>query len=319
MANYLARSPIYIQAIHPMNADYAELDITIVGDTQTSNYTFSKPCINNKARFEVSDIVREVIDNRMGEINSFSLSFASVSYAVQTFYQGVAHTPSTGSFTAWDGYDDTYSPYSLAPDTIQEGLLQSNNTIYAPKDFQVWVNLCNNTGSVSVYDVGSTYEGYIEIFTGTEYQTIRVIRDCSMYEPLQIAFINKFGVKQQLFINRKSVKGINVSSDGYKSGMYDYTNGTAYTDRPIHKFNVNGRERITGSTGYVDDEHAEVIKQLLLSEQVWLGYRVNPYQTKNVPVSVTTSNVTYMNSLNDKLSNYTLEFEMAFNAVRDIR
>jgi len=58
----------------------------------------------------------------------------------------------------------------------------------------------------------------------------------------------------------------------------------------------------------------EPIKQLLLSESVWAT--INGVV---LPIIVTTENLQYKTRINDKLIQYTIECEFAFQAINNIR
>jgi hypothetical protein len=58
----------------------------------------------------------------------------------------------------------------------------------------------------------------------------------------------------------------------------------------------------------------EPMKQLMLSEQMWATIDNNV-----IPINITNSDFTYKTSVNDKLINYTMEFEYAFDAINNIR
>ena len=58
----------------------------------------------------------------------------------------------------------------------------------------------------------------------------------------------------------------------------------------------------------------EIIKQMMLSEQVWVDNG-----TEVLPITLNTSSLQFKKSVNDKLINYTVDFEYAFNKINDIR
>jgi hypothetical protein len=60
-----------------------------------------------------------------------------------------------------------------------------------------------------------------------------------------------------------------------------------------------------------------VIKQLLLSEQVFLTKLTDTELV--LPIIPKTSNVTYKTTLNDRLVQYTIEFDYAFDKINTIR
>jgi len=58
------------------------------------------------------------------------------------------------------------------------------------------------------------------------------------------------------------------------------------------------------------DGQNEVIREMLLSEDVWVDDK---------PVTPTTKSFTYLTSVNDGVINYTLEFDYAYDKVNSIR
>ena len=69
------------------------------------------------------------------------------------------------------------------------------------------------------------------------------------------------------------------------------------------------------NTGFVTEDHNEVIKQLLVSEFVWIHDR------DSVPTPVKTNNLSFQEKtgINDKLINFTLDFEYSHGYIQDIR
>lgn len=78
--------------------------------------------------------------------------------------------------------------------------------------------------------------------------------------------------------------------------------------------NTTAREVFTSNTGFVNELMNESFKELMLSEKVWATINgiVNP-------VVINSSQLQYKTSLNDKLINYTIEFEYAFDLINSIR
>ena len=56
----------------------------------------------------------------------------------------------------------------------------------------------------------------------------------------------------------------------------------------------------------------------MLSEQTWIT-RITDNQELVLPVVPKTKSVTYKTSLNDRLVQYTVDFDMAFNKINNIR
>ena len=71
---------------------------------------------------------------------------------------------------------------------------------------------------------------------------------------------------------------------------------------------------ITLNTGFLREEYNETIRQLLQSENIWIRE-----DNQTLPILVKDSNFQYKTSVNDKLVNYTINFEFAFDGINNIR
>jgi len=77
----------------------------------------------------------------------------------------------------------------------------------------------------------------------------------------------------------------------------------------VKSFNINGTQTVKLNTGFVDENYSELITDLLLSETVLLDAK---------PVTVKTQGSDLKTSLKDKLINYEIEFEYAYNLINDV-
>jgi hypothetical protein len=189
------------------------------------------------------------------------------------------------------------------------------NTIDIGLVDEVWVN----------YDTGTTFTGGASNTstedTKTDIVKINTVDECK-YEPYKVTFVNKYGALQDLWFFKKygalqdlwffkkSVETTDVTSEQFKASIFDQaTFGYKTYQHQQQSFMTQGKDRITMNTGYVNDDHNAVIEELLLSEQVW--YTKITDEELVVPVIPRTKTVTYKTSVNDKLVNYTIEFENA--------
>ena len=62
----------------------------------------------------------------------------------------------------------------------------------------------------------------------------------------------------------------------------------------------------------------DVFKQMMLSEKVWVT-NINDDGEQVLPINVKTSNITYKTSLNDKLVEYTFDFDKSYDTINNIR
>jgi hypothetical protein len=72
--------------------------------------------------------------------------------------------------------------------------------------------------------------------------------------------------------------------------------------------------KYTLNTGFVAEDYNEFMRELLLSEQVWMVY-----DGSTRPVLLTSSDVQFKTSLNDKMVQYTIEVEQANDLISSMR
>lgn len=167
-------------------------------------------------------------------------------------------------------------------------------------------------------DIGLVDEVYVASSTGTEVIKILSTEECK-YEPYKVTFVNKYGALQDLMFFKKSVESTNVTSEQFKASIFDQSTLSYKTHQHQQQaFLAQGKDRITMNTGYVNDDHNSVIEELLLSEQVYYT-EITETAEVVIPVIPLTKSVTYKTSVNDKLANYTIEFEHAFDKINNIR
>ena len=167
-------------------------------------------------------------------------------------------------------------------------------------------------------DIGIVDELYVSSDKSTEVIKIKTF-DCSKYEPIKVTFVNKFGALQDFYFVLKSIESTNVKSEQYKRSIFsDATLSYKTYQHQKQLFHTNGNDAITLNTDYIDEENNKVIEELMLSEQTWIT-RITDEEELILPVVPKTKSVTYKTSVNDKLVQYTIEFDMAFDKINNIR
>ena len=173
-------------------------------------------------------------------------------------------------------------------------------------------------------DIGLVDELYINSASGT--QVVKISTEpCSKYEPYKVTFVNKFGALQDMYFSLKSIESLNTTGETYKANVVDFGTLTYDTYKPqVAQYNKLGKESITLNTNYISEDYNEVIKQLMMSEQVWLTRLDNPAPDSNnletvLAVIPKTQSVTYKTSLNDRLVQYTVDFDYAFDKINTVR
>jgi hypothetical protein len=131
---------------------------------------------------------------------------------------------------------------------------------------------------------------------------------------MKLTFVNKFGALQDMWFFKKSTKDINISKEKYKSSFVNATGSYSVHKHQKKTLSAMGTESMTINTGFVSEAMNAPIKEILLSEQVWVTI-----DGQVLPIDVNTQSLTYKTSLNDKLINYTLTFDFAYDTINNVR
>jgi hypothetical protein len=136
----------------------------------------------------------------------------------------------------------------------------------------------------------------------------------SKYPPYRITFKNRFGVNEDLWFFKKSIRSLSVKSEEFRANQIT-SRSAGNLSRSIQEYNKNGTESLILNSGFVDEALNESFKQLILSERVEL-YDYN--NNKLSAVKIKDSELKLKTSTNDKLINYTIEVEVSNNIIDDI-
>lgn len=214
---------------------------------------------------------------------------------------------------------------STTSNKLVDSLAQFTNTASSSYFIR---NLTDNTiAQITAVDSDTTLSLSSDIMaSGENYEMSRTIThvlkvktfDCSKYEPIRITFVNKYGALQDLYFTRRSNESINIKSSDYKASVLDFDSFSYDTsEHQIRTLNLMGKESITLNTDYIDESCNEHIKQLMLSEQVWMTRLTD--EEKIVPLKVKTQSLQMKKRVNDKLIQYTMEFDVAVDKINNIR
>lgn len=145
---------------------------------------------------------------------------------------------------------------------------------------------------------------------------VNFIEECKN-TPYKVTFINKFGSLQDVWFFGRRLDEANVNREEYKvntiqtsatSVFYKTTNGTNKL------YNVNSKKSMTLNTGFVCEQYNEVVQQMMQSEYVWIHENNKVY-----PINPTDSQISYKDHRYDKLLNFTVNFEYAYDELNSVR
>jgi hypothetical protein len=332
MARIALRSPQFKYKEIPVSGVASTLcQITIDG---TLRYTLIKNVRKSiTVNFDISELARDYLDI------TYASNYIPQTIAISTTLTNYSGFDATGSvvgsattftdvgFEAYGYFEENTNPtLPTAAYLISKNPDTNEVQLYYPKSI---AGVSAFTGKVpqtlgSVIPVISFAQGSTEI-GGTYPSTIKRI-ECTKYgSGKKIIFINRYGVQQDLWFFLKETKTLARKNEGYKTNTLTYpsTNNPAtysISNAPNKTFNTTAKQTFTLSSGYYPQGANNFFEELLLSEYVWYE-RINKVSGADevIPVKVKKSSIAFKTSVNDKLIEYTIDFEEAFDYINNIR
>lgn len=141
------------------------------------------------------------------------------------------------------------------------------------------------------------------------------------YNVVDAFFINKWGAWDCFSFLKASKESMSVSSKSYKKNVREvtsqvYTYDT--TDSATKRYNTNGRRSISVNTGFVSESFELLLKEMLLTERMFLVITDVDGNEVVQPVTPQTTSVEYKRHVNDGLINYTLDFQYANDVIQNV-
>jgi hypothetical protein len=327
MANILVRSPRFESFTMSASSNSIKLELYIGGVLRYTIIKNSAP--SSVVTFEIAELIRDYITQTFdGNYTTSTASTASSNVKQYTGQDGTGNqsSPTAIDHTAFNGYGtfmEGSNPTITSPLwMVSKDVIKNGYYVYYPLNTSGKIPIITNAGSIS-YKTFAT-DATSATLTGAD--TINIVRvDCTRYgDGNKITFVNKFGGLQDLWFFLKSVKATTSTKETYSANTISTSSGSAtYSVNAPTKtvFNKTANQKIRLSSGYYPEGANPFFEELLLSDQVWLT-QPDPYDPSTeqvVPVIINTSSFTYKTSLNDRLINYVMEFEMAFDYINNVR
>ena len=327
MATIKLRSPRYETLTTPSGAVSAKLELSIGG---TLRYTIIKSCTAGQpVLFEISELCRDYLTPTIVlDFSSYPENEISISRVI-TFYDAanaggsvvsggntVAHIGVDGYGTFTEGANPTISANQFG---FSKDYVNNVYNLYVPEGESGAFQYINSTGHITNQDFGGGDTSDTVSGVGTvNFKRI----DCTKYgSGRKIVFLNKFGCLQELWFFLKRVETTNVKSDKYQRNIISTTGTYSTLEHPTKTFDKQAKQTHSLSSGFYPEFTNTWFEQLLLSEYVWMirPKYTSPNNDEVVPVTVKTSSLTHKTSLNDKLIQYTIQFEEAFDYINNVR
>lgn len=162
----------------------------------------------------------------------------------------------------------------------------------------------------NIFIQDTNYTGNIDTYTIT-----RDRENCySSYDPIKVKFVNRYGAMEDLFFMKRSKKTTEIDAQTYQNNQI-LSNGAYNTyDHQMRRFNVSSKETLLINSGFTKEDMNEAYVQLLQSSKAWMEYEGSLY-----PINIKTSSMSHKTTRDDRLINYELEVEFAFNKINTVR
>jgi hypothetical protein len=158
---------------------------------------------------------------------------------------------------------------------------------------------------IDIDDAGT--DDYIEVTYRSNTITLLINDECR-YTPLDVYFQNKEGAVMILPFFKANTKSLSTTSEMFESDRGQPLAG----NHQYVKYNINGKSKIKINSGFVAEEMNDIFKQLMLTEKAWI------YEDDLLtPINLGSTSLEYKTRQKDRLINYEIEFEYAFNEINN--
>jgi hypothetical protein len=133
------------------------------------------------------------------------------------------------------------------------------------------------------------------------------------HTPHKLIFVNRFGVEEELWFFKKSVDNMTTSRESFRANTLPSYLDNDLSQHSYASYNVNGKKTMNMNTGFIPESFKENIRQLMLSEKVWIYLDGN-----KLPITIKNSDMVLKKAINEKLINYEIEIEFAYDIINTI-
>lgn len=349
MAHIHSRSPYFVTD-NVTNLASANLELYIYTGKQTVNrpssatYNLYSTAINEEVVFDIGQLINDKI--QFINDGTYRTDGVWVDYQItRTLVDGTQSTQSMVQKFSVDGYNyyteganyDTDTSHLLSIDSIRvlEGedfeiainRNYDNNGVSISQVSLVQGGLDTNTVSISNSDLSGQVIYYYSVSHNSSNTGVKITFDNSSsvvipivyeseckYTPKKITFINRFGAMEDIWFFKASKNSLNTERKMYQNNNI-ISGGTYNIQAGQNKvFNITSKETMTLNTGFLSEQYNEAFTQLMHSENVWVTEGRDL-----IPVIIKSEEFAYKTALNDKMINYTIDVEYAFNKMNTVR
>lgn len=290
-----------------------DIVVVVYHNNEVTSFNYNRE-LKEGDSLNVSPVIRDFFNHKLRVLNVLEVIIA---YKISTEGAG-SDVDEEFTFKAVDGYNYYDEPLNSDLYKNKHFLLSSENLKIGGERFYFFFDAKHQSDKLTmksypngvidtVQDVtiGLHYielnnynsEEYIVLSVEDEEEIIIEIERETKYKTYEIDFLNKFGVWERMFFTKKDTESLNVESSEYRSiGANEFL-----------KYSINGRGKLNLNTFWIPQDMNETIKQLMLSEEVYVNDKKYNIEQKSV---------NFKSRVNDGLINYEIQFINANNLIR---
>jgi len=330
MANIALRNPQFKYILAGVGTLSAVCVVKIDGIVR---YTLTKNTTEGTTvNFDIAELARDYLD--MSYTTSYIPETVTIGTTITTHYgpNGTKDIIDTVTFDdkGFEAYgtfaegSNPELPFGRILPTLLipiDNISTTSFTVFVPYGISGYIPYLSSAGLTTLYyDTTDT-----SIHSGSLNVNINRI-DCTKYgKGTKVIYINKYGAQQDLWFFLKKTKSLARKNEGYKSNTITYPTSAPATytieNAPNKVFNTQAKQTHKLSSGYYPEFANQYFEELLLSEYVWMERpkKEDPSTNEIIPVKVKTSSMAFKTSVNDRLVEYSIDFEEAFDYINNIR
>ena len=351
----LSRSPYHFKLTPGITFDEITAEVFIyrghkVDDKPaTSTYNLSKSVVQvgqGAINFDIHKLVNDYVKsnyNGIGVDGAFTTSLLDsvwVYIDAKIYLSGAEQYQANQTVLAVDGFKYHTEVDSLWTIEFQQNILSSitNHIIYNDSDYPLYfiteglttitanginvpftfsqdysnqkigyINVANYIDGSTSFDVVFAY-GFGDI----TYTHSFTVKDECKFPLMNCIFKNKFGFWQTIPFNKLSKKTQDFTNESY-NGLISNYGSYALNKHVKQTYNVNGKEKVTVNTDFIPENYNALFTELMLSEFIYLEENGTV-----LPVNLLKNTFEKKTKLNNKLIQYSMDFEYSFNLLNDI-
>ena len=177
-------------------------------------------------------------------------------------------------------------------------------------------------------DIGRQIGKVVFYFDGDQFTVTADQLDCNKYnagvldssndEPVYLHYVNKYGAKNSFPFSLKHMEDVSIKSDGFQRSVLNYNGLTNQNGKHAFRKRITAtKQKFTVNTDWISEYYVKQLEELLLSEYVWAS--IPSVSSNKIPVNITTSQLQKKNHLNDKLIQYSIQFDSGSDYLNTVR